>query len=228
MRIFIILLLSLSTAAFAQRSPNPTGFYSAGEILFAWNLKLEDVGYMRLFTERNRGWGSREMITMVKKTASEMDEMFPMRDRLQVGDISAMGGGQITRHNSHQNGLDADLTYYRLNGVEQLPDIFDEFSENMIVNGKISPNFDHQRNWELMKSLHWHGKVQRIFADQLIKQELCRYAQAQKEDETYVEVLRSLRHVEDHSDHLHVRLFCPETAKNCIAQEETPPGSGCP
>ena len=165
---------------------------------------------------------------MVQKAASEMEDLFPLRDRLQVGDISAVHGGLITRHNSHQNGLDADLTYYRLNGVEQLPDIFDEFSENMIVDGKISPNFDHERNWELMKSLHRYGKVQRIFADQLIKVELCHYAQEKSEDKTYEEVLRSLRHVEDHTDHFHVRLYCPKNAKNCIAQEETPPGSGCP
>lgn len=228
MRTLILLVLMLSTAAHAQKIPKPTGFYSEGNILFAWNLKLEGKGYMRLFKERNRGWGSREMISMLQNTASEMDRLFPMRDRLQVGDISAFGGGEITRHNSHQNGLDADLAYYRTNGVEQLPDIFDEFSENMIVNGKISPNFDFERNWELMKALHRDGKVQRIFADQIVKEELCRYAQERGEDETHVEVLRSLRHVEDHSDHLHVRLYCPKTAKSCIAQEETPPGSGCP
>ncbi len=223
----LLIALVLSALTFAQRSPEPRGYYSNGHLLLARELPLEGDGYMRLFLHRDRGWGTQEMIDLLQRTAFMMNQRFPMRDRLQTGDLSAMTGGQITRHNSHQNGLDVDLTYYRTNGMEQLPDIFDGFVEDMVLNGKISPNFDHERNWELMKTLHRHGGVQRIFVDQVIKNELCAYARALGEHDSEAEVLRSLRHQTNHVHHLHVRLRCPVKAPQCVPQEDPPLGSGC-
>lgn len=223
----VIIFLSLISTAMAQRLPSPRGFYSKGSILFARQLPLEGEGFMRLFLHRDRGFGSQEMLSLIQKAALEMNLRYPMRDRMQVGDIAQMKGGQISRHNSHQNGLDADIAYFRINGVEQLPDIFDGFNEDMVINGKLSENFDHERNWELMKSLHRYGKVQRIFVDEVIKRETCHYATSIGEDKEHVEVLRSLRPFENHIHHLHVRLRCPVAAKNCVAQEEVAVGSGC-
>jgi penicillin-insensitive murein DD-endopeptidase len=228
MHLFICLFLLIAPLSYAHQTPIPQGFYSSGSLLHAWELPLEGDGYMRLFLHRNRGWGTRQLIELLQETAAEMNQLFPMRDRLQVGDLSAVNGGRISRHNSHQNGLDVDLTYYRLNGVEQLPDIFNGFEEDMVLKGKISPNFDHERNWEFIKALHRHGRVQRIFVDRVIKAELCLYARARGEDESHEEILRSLRHVNNHIHHMHVRPYCPKDASDCVAQNETPPGSGCP
>lgn len=223
----LLFAVIFSSMVFAQKRPEPRGYYSNGDILFARQLPLEGEGFMRLFLHRDRGWGTQEMINLLRQSAFTMNRLFPLRDRLQVGDLSAMAGGRITRHNSHQNGLDVDLTYYRTNGMEQLPDIFDGFVEDMVLEGKISPNFDHERNWELMKALHRHGRVQRIFVDQVIKNELCAYARSAGEHETHTEVLRSLRHQTNHIHHLHVRLRCPLKAARCTPQEDPPEGSGC-
>lgn len=228
MPVLLSLLLSIAALSFAQRQPEPKGYYSSGKISFAWELPLEGEGFMRLFVNRNRGWGSSELLKLIQDSASEMNQRYPMRDRLQIGDLAQPGGGDLTpRHKSHQNGLDVDITYYRLNGVEQLPDIFDEFTEDMVINGKISENFDFERNWTLMKTLHAFGDVQRIFVDQIIKNELCNYARKLGEEESFSEVLRSLRHENHHAHHLHVRLHCPREALECVSQEDPPAGSGC-
>lgn len=215
------------STAFAQRLPSPQGSYNKGSILFAQQLPLEGEGFMRLFRHRNRGFGSLEILNLIKRTALEMSLRYPMRDRMQLGDIAKMKGGRISRHSSHQNGLDVDIAYFRMNGMEQLPNIFDGFNEDMVINGKISENFDLERNWELMKALHRYGKVQRIFVDEVVKREVCHHAISIGEHDEHVEVLRSLRPFANHKHHMHIRIRCPDMAKKCVAQEETAPGSGC-
>ena len=78
-----------------------------------------------------------------------------------------------------------------------------------------------RRNWSQ------HGKIQRIFVDAVIKTELCKYSKSVEDYRDYSEVLRSLRPYQNHADHLHVRLYCPPDAQECIAQEEVPAGPGC-
>jgi penicillin-insensitive murein endopeptidase len=222
----LAIVFPLSFAAYGSSS-SPIGSYSNGSIRNAVNLPEEGNGYMRLFVDRNRGWGSEELVSMIVEASSEMNQLFPDKDRLQVGDLGAQTGGQITRHGSHQNGLDVDLTYYRNNGQEQSPNQTNGFSEVMVINGKLSANFDITRNWELMKTLHKYGNVQRIFVDPVIKTELCKHAKAIGDDRDHAEVLRSLRPYQKHADHLHVRLYCPIGAKECIPQAEVPAGTGC-
>jgi penicillin-insensitive murein DD-endopeptidase len=96
-----------------------------------------------------------------------------------------------------------------------------------VIKGRLSKNFDHQRNWMLMKKFHEHAEVQRIFVDGVIKRALCEYAHRIGEGLTHQHVLRSLRPYVNHAHHLHVRIRCPGHATNCVAQEDPPEGSGC-
>lgn len=206
----------------------PVGYYSEGTLVNGVNLPVTGPGYMRLFTHRNRGWGTQEMINMIIKSAGDMNRKYPEMDRLQVGDISKKGGGAVNDlHSSHENGQDADLTYYRKNQVEQNPQYINGFAENMVINGRLSKNFDTARNWEFIKRLHEHGDVQRIFVDPVIKKELCRFARTKNELIRYDDILRSLRVLDNHGDHMHVRLKCPPNARECISQEDPPAGTGC-
>lgn len=204
----------------------PQGTYGKGSMVFAWQLPEAGEGYQRLFLNRNRGWGSQPMIDMIERTSIEMGQLFPLQDHLRVGDISTMKGGKISRHNSHQNGLDVDLAYYRLNPGGHLIEQ-NSFLENMVRKGRLSKNFDVQRNWELIKTLHRYGKVQRIFVDRIIKREICKYSKKIGEHEMFTEVLRTVRPFPHHSDHLHVRLHCPDYAEKCVKQEDPGDGSGC-
>jgi penicillin-insensitive murein endopeptidase len=225
--IFVLLVLSLSAVAQDSKS-EPVGYYSDGQLRNGVSVPDEGPGFMHLFLHRKRGFGAHEMIDMLVKSAGFMEKKFPDNDRLQIGDIAQEGGGPVADlHGSHQNGLDADLTYFRKDKVEQPASHINGFQEIMVVRGKLSKNFDTARVWEFIKSLHANGKVQRIFMDPLIKKELCRYATLQKEVKSHEEVLRSVRPYPNHADHMHVRLRCPSDAKDCRAQEDPPPGSGC-
>jgi penicillin-insensitive murein endopeptidase len=226
MFILVNFILACSLA-FAQLLPEPRGHYNSGAIKFSWELPFEGEGYVRLFVERNRGWGTQPMIEMIEKSAAEIHQLFPAKDRLQVGDISSKRGGRISRHSSHQNGLDVDLAFYRLNGVEQPTNYRGGFLGSMVRRGRLSRNFDIVRNWELIKALHRFGKVSRIFVDKVIKKEICRHAEYLGEKDAFQDVLRSLRPYPNHTDHLHVRIECPENALKCRNQRIPDGVVGC-
>ncbi len=222
-----LLVLSFSSQA-QDISSEPIGYYSAGSLRNGVRISDQGAGFMHLFLYRNRGFGALEMINMIVKSSQAMSEKFPGLDRLQIGDIAQEDGGDVSDlHSSHQNGLDADLAYFRLNHREQSPAYIKGFAENMVTGGRISNNFDSARVWEFIKKLHENGQVQRIFVDPVIKKEICRFARLKKEVATFEEVLRSVRAYPNHADHMHVRLRCPPEAKECQSQEDPPSGSGC-
>lgn len=204
------------------------GYYSSGSLINGVSLPDSGPGYMKLFLQRKRAWGTQEMINMIIRSAADMNSTFPGMDRLQVGDISQQGGGDVSDlHSSHQNGQDVDLTYYRKDKVEQPAHHVNGFSESMVINNRLSKNFDTARNWEFIKRLHENGDVQRIFVDPVIKKEFCRFARTKNELFRFDDILRSLRTLENHADHMHVRLRCPPNARECISQEDPPSGTGC-
>lgn len=217
--------LSLS----AQSQSRPIGSVDAGSLLNGECLPQDGEGYMQLFRDAQRIWGASPMINMIQKSAADISRRYPNCDRMQVEDISAKGGGDIDGHSSHENGLDVDIGYYKKDCVEHDPIKKKQmYADPMVINNRVSPNFDVERNWELMKSLHEHGDVQKIFVDQVLKNEFCRYAKSKGDYQKNIKVLRSMRHVTNHADHMHVRLRCPPNAKQCRNQPEPPAGSGCP
>jgi penicillin-insensitive murein endopeptidase len=222
-----ILSFLFSLLSYSQELPDAKGSYNRGSLEFAWELPLEGEGYVRLFSQRNRGWATLPMIEMIEKSAFEINQLYPGKDPLLVGDISAHKGGKISRHSSHQNGLDVDLSYYRLNGSEQSSERQDSFLENMVRGGRLSKNFDVVRNWELVKALFRFGKVTRIFIDKVIKKEFCKHAEILGEKELYQDVLKRLKPYPNHSNHLHVRIQCPENSIGCVNQLDYGSGLGC-
>jgi len=202
------------------------GSHRRGYLTNARELPAKGDGFIRLAPHKRYSWGTRSMISLIKKVSNEMDTLYPNKDRLQIGDISSQRGGRLRRHASHQNGLDADISYYRLNGKEQSLR-GGGFRERMVVRGQLSRNFDVFRNWELMKSIHKLGRVERVFVDRRIKREFCRFAIKNGEHQIYSEVLRSMRPQANHSHHFHLRLRCPLNASRCRDQQSLPEGSGC-
>lgn len=203
------------------------GFYSNGELVNGSHLDDEGKGFIKLFRERDRAWGTQELVTVITETASTLKENFPDSEHLQIGDLGQEKGGKITRHSSHQNGLDVDIVYYRENRQEQDLNEVDGFIEQFVVNGKLTPNFDLERNWALIKMLGHNPLVARMFVDPVIKKSLCNYAKMEKDFLDHTEALRKLRPLTGHADHVHVRLNCPENSTRCIKQDPPSEGSGC-
>jgi penicillin-insensitive murein endopeptidase len=64
-------------------------------------------------------------------------------------------------------------------------------------------------------------RVDRIFVNAHIKQELCRSVRG---DRSW---LRKIRPWHRHDDHFHMRLACPADSPDCIPQKPLAPGDGC-
>jgi len=208
------------------------GFYSDGSLIDGMNLPKESSAHLKIFRLRSRGWGTKSLIDTIVNSAAAFRKKFPKGDRVQIGDMSAHEGGTLSRHASHQNGLDADVAYLTKNHKEYDPNVLGEagFTENFVVGGKITKNFDTTRNWFLLKEIVLQKGVGRIFVDPKIKKKFCDKnltIDAKADLSTRTEVLRRLRPYPNHDDHFHMRIECPARDGRCVAQEEPPVGSGC-
>lgn len=225
--ILISILFSISDRSYSQ-SYRPIGSTDSGHLINADCLPETGEGYMQLFRDVERIWGTMPLIDMIQKSAADLSRMFPKRDRLQVEEMSAKGGGRIDGHKSHTNGLDVDLGFFKVDGIEHDPVAKKQhYADPMVIDGKVSANFDIERNWEFMKALHRHGNVHKIFVDSVLKKELCKFAKSKNDYSGNIQVLRSLRHEINHADHLHVRLRCLANEKKCVNRPDPPAGSGC-
>ncbi len=205
------------------------GFYGKGKLRNPVTLAKAGPGYQLIFPGRNHDWGSTGLVTAIEAVAASMDKDFPGAEPLQIADLSDKNGGRLSQHASHQNGLDADIVYYRMNHGIQEPDAFDELQEDFVIDGRITQNFDFVRNWEVMRRLNATGRLDRIFVDKEIKKELCKYAK-QASPEVSAETsdrLRKLRPYYNHAHHMHVRFTCPKDSPKCKAQKPIEPGDGC-
>ena len=216
--IILLTILVLSASTFGA---TPVGYYNNGSLVDGECMPESGTGFevLKLSIDVGHIFGTSEMIKMLKATAADMAEKYPGKDRLQIEDISSKDGGDIDPHGSHENGQDVDLQYFKADGKEFVQTDSNPYAPEMVEeDGKVSSNFDLERNWELMKSLHKNGSVQMIFMDQKLKSALVAYAQSKGDYKNNLKVINSFRHVENHQDHLHVRLNCPTYAKGCYSK----------
>ncbi len=206
----------------------PLGYYSNGSIKNAHPFSdYHFHGVVKLYQTRGQNFGTPEIMKALTGLAEHMKSRFSSIEKTQIGDISAREGGKIPRHASHQNGLDADVVYYRVNELSQSPQ-YPEWAEDFVIKGKLTSNFHLERNWEAMKYLVHNHEVGRIFVDSAIKKALCNYAESKGELESEAEVLRRLRREDKvHMHHFHLRLRCPAGSPDCKSQVEPPEGHGC-
>jgi penicillin-insensitive murein endopeptidase len=203
--------------------PQAIGFYSNGQLTHADKFPYDGPGFMKLFIQRDRGWVTQDLMDLVMKTAGIVKANYPEGERLQIADVASIHGGQLSLHESHQNGLDADIAYYRRDHREQGQ--YDAgLDEVFVANNKVTPNFDSTRNWFIFQELVKTGLIKRIFVDLAIKQFYCNSVTINTES---TEILRRLRVWPNHDDHFHMRVVCPTTSPQCIAQDDPAPGTGC-
>ncbi len=203
------------------------GFYSGGSLLNPNELPLEGFGFVKLFRPRNRGFGTFDLITLLQETSAQLQLLHPSRDRVQVGDASQEVGGRVSGHVSHQNGLDVDVAFLRVDQTEQDPERTDGFRESFVQKGRLTVNFDLRRNWDYAKILINTGRVQRLFVGEVVKKEMCKYVQSIGELDSNLETMKRIRISSGHTDHYHIRMTCPKNSPGCRSQEEVPDSNGC-
>ncbi len=223
--LYFLLVILAGAPAFAE-APKAVGYYSSGSLMNPIDvLGLRSPHMLPLFPQRKRTFATDDMARLIETLALRIHQAG--FERLQLGDFSHARGGKADGHGSHQNGLDADIVYLTKNRREQTPGKL-YWSEWFVHNGAVSPNFDLQRNWEMMKWLSRQNLVQRIFVDGAIKDAFCIHARRKDELASEMQTLRILsRENSVHKTHFHLRLACPPGHARCIAQPPPAPGAGC-
>ena len=233
--ITIISTLLSNQAVFGSEA---VGKFNSGTLINAASLPLEggygwyhhfsELYQHEFYMETRRVWGTVELVNMINQASGEMREKFPDCDLLQVEDLSAKYGGKIRGHGSHQNGLDVDFGYFKKDCKQYQPTYQNPYAPELVdTNGEVLENFDIERNWEFMKLLFKNSDLNRVFVDKAIKKAFCRHAQTEGELAESIELLRRLRHVKNHKDHMHVRINCPVDSRRCQKQAPPPAGHGC-
>lgn len=201
------------------------GYYTDGRLKTPFDLlQIGASNVHKLLLDRNRSYATGELVTLVKALS---DYTARLGQKLQVGDLSEFEGGKTAQHQSHQNGLDADVVYITRNGnLQNQRETY--WTEYFVSNNRLSSNFDTAKNWQVIKWLSLQENVQRILVDSVIKNALCNEARRLGELQTQAKALALLRREDTvHKTHFHVRIACPKDDKSCVAQEPPPPGADC-
>lgn len=226
----IFIMIVLTASLYCQNSnaevEQSIGSYIKGKLVNPSTVPVEGAGLVKVFRTKKRPYGSYELVTIIQTIASEIATQFPKKDRLQIGDVANLKGGTLGKHKSHQNGLDADIVYYRKNGLEQNPDWAGSYVEKFVVKGKITENFDLERNWKAFTKLASFPQVERVFVDIAIKKNFCKLY-GKNADAISQQALRMMRPAALHHDHMHVRITCPKGSPKCVPQPPVAAGNGC-
>ena len=163
-----------------------------------------------------RTYGTEETARWIVGAFDAVDAKFRHTKVVRVHDISDRDGGKLRDHKSHQNGRDADISYYQdecgSNGCR-----FDDFR---------SSDLDVARQWTLLEYWLRNGQVEMIFIDYRLQAKLYRYAKrrgaTKAQLDRWIQYPRGkyepdglIRHFPNHTDHFHVRFVCPYSDLKC-------------
>jgi Penicillin-insensitive murein endopeptidase len=104
------------------------GLPYAGSLVSGTQLPVEgpdwvtwDPVHDRVPNEPQRLFGTEDTIRTVVSVIASYRSAHPDAPRVVIGDISFRGGGRMEEHRSHQNGLDVDVYYPRLDRALRAP-----------------------------------------------------------------------------------------------------------
>jgi murein endopeptidase len=111
------------------RESRAVGLPYAGRMKRGVRLPSEDAGYFTWDPVRNttpnrwwRRYGTDRLVRTLLDVLGEFQDAHPDAPRVGIGDLSRPGGGNfLPLHASHQNGLDVDVYYPRLDRRERAP-----------------------------------------------------------------------------------------------------------
>lgn len=207
-----------------------TGLSSRGRLRRPAKLELIGSGFKVPERWKARGfqYGVEELVAALGRAASTVRGR-AKKITLGVADLSPQRGGKSKWHSSHQSGRDVDLIFYSSDeqGKPLAPPENDmiryDGDGKPYIRGKGTYNdgiwqerrFDTARNWALVEALLADPtiRVQWIFVSQPLEDRLVDYAERHKKPRWLVEYARAVMYdppdAPTHSDHFHVRIYCP-------------------
>ena len=157
-----------------------------------------------------RAYSAQSTIDGLVEAVEQVEALYPGTPALTVGDVSRKGGGRLSPHMSHQNGLDVDIGPFWADG------------EVRPLAAMHPSQMDMDRTWALLEALISNEAVQYIILDYRLQQAFYEYARELPwMDEAYLEMIFQyprgpkhfegiIRHWYGHYSHFHVRFHCPE------------------
>jgi penicillin-insensitive murein endopeptidase len=198
----------------------PIGFYSAGCLKGAKALPLDGTGYAVMRPSRHRFYGHPALVSYLTELATRT--YAENRRLLLIGDLGLpRGGPMLTGHDSHQNGLDADVWLTTRANRPTTSERETLSAQSFVIGRKtLKPAFG-PAHANVLATAADNSAVNRIFVSPAIKRYMCRnFATASW--------LYRLRSWWGHEDHFHVRLKCPGGNPQCREQDVLDPSNnGC-
>jgi murein endopeptidase len=153
-------------------------------------------------------WGTNEVITHLLNCLPMVRRQRRWRTApdVVVGDISRRGGGFLSPHRSHQNGLDVDIGYY----LKTRP-------HPRIFRNVTSRTLDREKTWRLLKCFLETDQVEMIFMDHQVQRWMYDYVRTRpgwrRRASELFQYPRSrtrhrglIRHSSGHRNHFHIRF----------------------
>ncbi len=200
-----------------MRAARSVGWVYRGHLEGGVRLDESDyVHHVERFAEDGRHFGTPGLVGLLRRAARRVAEVRGPA-RLNIGELSQEGGGDVVGHRSHENGRDVDVGFYLVddegNAVE--PDHFVRINgRGFGGDGEKRVTFDLARNWAFIEALVTDREtpVQMIFISSRLRRRLVRWARQQHVDPEIVEraewTMVPPEGVARHDDHFHVRIYC--------------------
>lgn len=231
----VVLALGLALASCA--GPNlwtdgtsvSTGFTSRGRIRRPAKLETAGTGWVvpAKWKERGFQYGVEELVLALGRAAKAVRGKHKQVS-VGIADLSPQRGGKSKWHSSHQSGRDVDIIFYSVD--EQGKPLAPPDNDMIRYDGEGKPytrgaapddpiwdkrRFDVARNWSLVEALLTDPdiRVQWIFVSQPLEDLLLAHAARRKKPRWLVEYAQAVMYdppdAPTHSDHFHVRIYCP-------------------
>lgn len=183
-------------------------------------VRLRQSPHLRTMpVDRVRGnfFGTERLVGLLGRVADRVAERAPGA-RLNVGELSRRGGGNIAGHRSHENGRDVDLGFYMVDPAGNPVETRRFVDVRRTGSARCGPErpceFDATRNWMLVEALVTDPEVvvQHAFAHRSIRRLLVREGRRLGASEALIERVErvviepGVRH--PHKNHFHLRIYC--------------------
>lgn len=220
--------------ASSTRGSASVGTVTGGRIAQSAEMPLHGDHHQVLakVAPRNTRFTTDELRDLLLCAARKVEQEHPGQ-KLQLGNLSRMGGGPLLWSVSHQNGRDADLAFYTRSQDGQIAfaDHLYHFGSNLqSTDAPETLVFDVAANWSLVKGLLTCDgpPIQHLFIANWLKRPILEYAQKRKEDKDLIAraaaILHQPRNAQPHHDHLHLRIACSadDRSEGCLQVARAP------
>ena len=150
-------------------------------------------------------WCTQETVDSLCRALEAVAQHHPDTHVVDIGHLSARGGGPLRPHRSHQSGRDVDLGLYYSDRNSRWYTYTD------------GDNLDVARTWTLLKTLASSTDIEMVLLDINLQKRVETFALSTEQDTAWVHLLfhgegaqpRLLRHSPGHATHLHLRFKNP-------------------